>query len=169
PRVVLHDNVVLYAGGTGSMKGLNAHHRKKRLKAPHSKSGYRSPEDLIVMRGLVWNAPTTAGGMSGAFSGRDLLTGEVKSEFPPDIKTYWFHHRCYIAKATERFILPSRTGIEFVDTEAKHWEINHWVRGACLYGVMPSNGLVYAGPHDCACYPETKLYGMNALGAKVAH
>ena len=47
--------------------------------------------------------------------------------------------------------------------EKKHWDINHWVRGACLYGVMPCNGLVYAGPHNCACYPEAKLDGMNAL------
>ena len=42
-------------------------------------------------------------------------TGEVKKEFPPDVETYWFHHRCYIAKATENFLMPSRTGIEFVD------------------------------------------------------
>ena len=36
-----------------------------------------------------------------------------------------------------------------------------------LYGVMPANGLVYAGPHDCACYPETKLYGLNAMVPKI--
>ena len=84
-------------------------------------------------------------------------------EFPPDVETYWFHHRCYIAKATDKFLLPSRTGIEFVDTKSKHWDINHWVRGGCLYGVMPCNGLVYAPPHNCACYPEAKLYGLNAL------
>ena len=59
--------------------------------------------------------------------------------------------------------MPSRTGIEFVDTEKKSWDINHWVRGGCLYGVMPCNGLVYAPPHNCACYPEAKLYGFNAL------
>ncbi|MEI6234347.1 MAG: PQQ-binding-like beta-propeller repeat protein [Planctomycetota bacterium] len=168
PRVVLHDDVLLYAGGTGTMKGLNADTGKDLWSAPHSKSGYRSPEDLIVAGGLVWNAPTTSGGMSGAFTGRNLVTGEVKSEFPPDVQTYWFHHRCYIAKATERFLLPSRTGIEFVDFNAKHWEINHWVRGACLYGIMPCNGLVYAGPHDCACYPEAKLFGMNALAPALA-
>jgi outer membrane protein assembly factor BamB len=163
PRVVLHDNVVLYAGGTGTMKGINADTGKELWTAPHDKSGYRSPEDLIVAGGKVWSAPTTSGAMSGAFSGRNPQTGKVESEFPPDITTYWFHHRCYIAKATERFILPSRTGIEFVDFNAKHWEINHWVRSSCLYGIIPCNGLTYAGPHDCACYPETKLYGFNAL------
>ncbi len=163
PRIVLEGDVVLYAGGDGAMKGLDANTGKELWKAPHNKSGYRSPEDLIVAGGLVWNAPTTSGNMSGEFIGRDPLTGEAKSQFQPDVDTYWFHHRCYIAKATDRFILPSRTGIEFVDIKAKHWDINHWVRGACLYGSMPSNGLLYAGPHNCACYPEAKLDGINAL------
>ena len=52
----------------------------------------------------------------------------------PDVETYWFHHRCYIAKATDNFLMPSRTGIEFVDPDQEHWDINHWVRGGCLYG-----------------------------------
>jgi len=163
PRVVLHDNVVLYAGGDGAEKGLSADTGKELWAAPHGKSGYRSPEDLIVTGGLVWNAPDTSGQLSGIFTGRDPVTGAVKKEFPPDVDAYWFHHRCYIAKATDKFILTSRTGIEFVDFTNSHWMINHWVRGACLYGVLPANGLVYAGPHDCACYPEAKLFGMNAL------
>jgi outer membrane protein assembly factor BamB len=163
PRLVLHEEMVLYAGGDGAMKGFHADTGKEAWSAPHSKSGYRSPEDLIVTGGLLWNAPTTSGNMSGAFTGRDPLTGVVKKEFPPDISTYWFHHRCYIAKATDRFLIPSRTGIEFVDFNKEHWDINHWVRGACLYGVLPCNGLVYAPPHNCACYPEAKLFGFNAL------
>ena len=171
PRVVMHSNVVLYAGGDGSMKGVEVYSGKELWSAPHNKSGYRSPEDLIVAGGLVWNAATLSGGMAGEFIGRDPWTGEAKVQFPPDVNTYWFHHRCYIAKATDRFLLPSRTGIEFVDIKAKHWDINHWVRGACLYGVLPCNGLTYAGPHNCACYPEAKLDGMNALapGTMSAH
>ncbi len=163
PRVVLHDNMVLYAGGDGEEKGVSAETGKDIWAAPHNKSGYRSPEDLIITGGLVWNAPDTAGNMTGTFTGRDPLTGKVVKEFPPDVDAYWFHHRCYIAKATDKYILTSRTGIEFVDFDKGHWDINHWVRGACLYGVLPANGLVYAGPHDCACYPEAKLDGMNAL------
>ena len=163
PRVLLHDGLVLYAGGDGAQKAYDGDTGKELWTAPHNKSGYRSPEDLIVAGGLVWNAPTTSGNMSGEFIGRDPKTGEVKSQFAPDIDTYWFHHRCYLAKATDRFILPSRTGIEFVDIKAKHWDINHWVRSACLYGTLPANGLTYAGPHNCACYPEAKLDGINAL------
>ncbi|MBI4658653.1 MAG: PQQ-binding-like beta-propeller repeat protein [Verrucomicrobia bacterium] len=163
PRLLLHEDMVLYAGGDRAMKGYHADTGKEVWSAPHNKSGYRSPEDLIVTGGLVWNAPTISGNMSGAFTGRDPKTGEVKKEFPPDVKTYWFHHRCYIAKATDRFLIPSRTGIEFVDFNKEHWDLNHWVRSSCLYGVLPCNGLLYAGPHNCACYPETKLFGFNAL------
>jgi outer membrane protein assembly factor BamB len=168
PRLVLHQDVVLYAGGEGKMRGFDSASGKMLWEADHAPSGYQSPQDLIVTGGLVWVAPTTSGRDSGIYKGRDIHTGEVKIEFPPDIDTYWFHHRCYIAKATDRFIIPSRTGIELVDFKAQHWDINHWVRGGCLYGVMPCNGLLYAPPHNCACYPEAKLSGFNALAPAAA-
>ncbi|MCH7726006.1 MAG: PQQ-binding-like beta-propeller repeat protein, partial [Planctomycetes bacterium] len=168
PKLVIYKNVALFAGGDRTMRALAVDSGKELWSAPHARGGYQSPEDLLVAGGLVWCAPTTSGKDSGIFTGRDPQTGEVKSEFPPDVETYWFHHRCYIAKATDRFLLASRTGIEFVDPATKHWDINHWVRGGCLYGVMPCNGLVYAPPHNCACYPEAKLYGMNVLAPKMA-
>lgn len=171
PRVIINKDVVLYAGGDGTMKSMDADSGKDLWVAPHEKSGYRSPEDLIVTGGLVWNAGTTSGAQSGEYKGRDPRTGEVKKSFLPDVPpdTYWFHHRCYIAKATDNYIIPSRTGIEYVDFEKEHWNLNHWVRGACLYGVLPANGVTMAGPHNCACYPEAKLFGMNALAPKAKH
>lgn len=171
PRVLIQKDVVFYAGGDGTMKAIHGDTGKDLWIAPHEKSGYRSPEDLIVTGGLVWNAPDTSGNQSGEFTGRDLLTGEVKKQFKPDVPegTYWFHHRCYIAKATDNYIMPSRTGIEYVDYKKGHWDLNHWVRGACLYGVLPANGVTMAGPHNCACYPEAKLFGMNALAPKAKH
>ncbi len=164
-KLVLQKNLVLFAGGDRKMHVYDAATGKEKWTAPHSRGGYQSPEDLLVVGNLVWSAPTTSGKDSGIFTGRDIFTGEIKKEFPPDVDTYWFHHRCYMAKATDRFLMPSRTGIEFVDPETEHWDINHWVRGGCLYGVMPANGLTYAPPHNCACYPEAKLYGFNALSA----
>lgn len=163
PKLVIHKGVVLFAGGDRKMHAYQLEDGKFLWSAPHAQSGYQSPEDLLVSGGLVWSAPTTRTGDTGVFTGRDPRTGVVKREFPPDVTTYWFHHRCYIAKATDKFLIPSRTGIEFVDPLSKHWDINHWVRGGCLYGVMPCNGLIYAPPHNCACYPEAKLYGMNVL------
>ncbi|MCY3012704.1 MAG: PQQ-binding-like beta-propeller repeat protein [Planctomycetota bacterium] len=163
PRLVIHDDVVLYAGGDGRMLSISKQDGKTLWKAEHPNSGYQSPQDLLVVDGLVWCAPTTSGKDSGVYTGRDPKTGEVKKSFAPDVQTYWFHHRCYIAKATDKFLMPSRTGIEFVSPEKEHWDIHHWVRGGCLYGIMPCNGLTYAPPHNCACYPEAKLFGFNAL------
>ncbi len=163
PKLVIERGVVLFAGGDRMMTAWDAATGTKLWTKPHARGGYRSPEDVLVVDGVVWSAPTSSGRDSGTWTGRDLQTGEVKIEFPPNVETYWFHHRCYIAKATDRFLLPSRTGIEFVDYENKDWNINHWVRGGCLYGVMPCNGMIYAPPHNCACYPEAKLYGFNAL------
>ncbi len=163
PRLVIHEDVVLYSGGDGKMKSLDAKTGSELWQSSFPNSGYQSPQDLMVMDGLVWVAPLTSGKDSGVYTGRDPRTGEVKKEFAPDVDTYWFHHRCYIAKATDNFLMPSRTGIEFVDPDEEHWDIHHWVRGGCLYGVMPCNGLTYAPPHNCACYPEAKLFGFNAL------
>ncbi|MCA9081125.1 MAG: PQQ-binding-like beta-propeller repeat protein, partial [Planctomycetaceae bacterium] len=163
PRLVIHNDVVLFAGGDGKLSSLDAATGELLWSGGHANSGYQSPQDLMVIDGLVWVAPTTSGKDSGIYTGRDPRTGEVKKEFKPDVDTYWFHHRCYIAKATDKFIIPSRTGVEFVDFEQEHWDIHHWVRGGCLYGVMPCNGLTYTPPHNCACYPEAKLYGFNAL------
>lgn len=163
PKLVLYEDVVLFAGGDRKMHAYQAASGDELWSAPHARSGYQSPEDLLVAGGLVWNAPTTGSGDSGEFIGRDPKTGEIKKQFSPDVETYWFHHRCYIAKATDNYLIPSRTGIEFVDFNKEDWDINHWVRGGCLYGSMPCNGLLYAPPHNCACYPEAKLYGFNAL------
>ena len=163
PKLVLYNDVLLFAGGDRKLHALDIATGKEHWNSEHERGGYQSPEDLLVSGGLIWSAPLTGGGDSGVFKGRDPKTGETKKEFAPDADTYWFHHRCYIAKATDNFLMPSRTGIEFVDPKSEHWDINHWVRGGCLYGVMPCNGLTYAPPHNCACYPEAKLYGMNAL------
>ncbi len=163
PRLVIYDGVVLFSGGDGKMISLDAKSGVELWNSSFPNSGYQSPQDLMVVNGLVWLAPLTQGKDSGVYTGRDPKTGEVKKSFAPDIETYWFHHRCYIAKGTDKFLMPSRTGVEFVDPNQEHWEIHHWVRGGCLYGVMPCNGLTYTPPHDCACYPEAKLFGFNAL------
>ena len=177
PILVVYKDVVLFSGGetaggqTGAwyttgkdtMTALSAKTGKVLWTAYHPPSGYRSPEDLLVADGLVWTGETTSGRVRGIFTGRDPHTGEVEVEFGPDIETYWFHHRCYRGKATDKYLLMSRAGIEFLDIHDKRWIPHHWVRGACLYGVMPANGMVYNPPHPCACYLESKMFGFNAL------
>jgi len=174
PTLVIYDDVVLFSGtdtdseeyhadNGKTMTALDAATGRTLWQAEHPPSGYRSPEDILVLGGLVWCGALFNSSDSGVHTGRDLHTGEVKAEFPPDVDTHWFHHRCYRAKATDKYLLTSRTGIEFVDVGKQHWECHHWVRGACLYGIMPANGMIYVSPHPCACYLEAKLYGFNAL------
>jgi len=165
PNMIVSGDVVVFSGGR-TMYAFSARDGTLLWKAPHPPSGHHSPKDLFVIDGLVWAAPIAGGRNSGIFTGRDLKTGKVALEFPPDVRTYWFHHRCYRSKATDRYILTSRTGVEFVDFRAKHWIPNHWVRGSCVYGIMPANGLLYAPQHPCACYLESKLAGFWALSAK---
>ena len=176
PTLVVHDDVVLFAGGEkmdplrggkDTMTALSARTGETLWTEAHPESGYASSEDLFVIDGLAWCGQTTNTRYSGIFTGRDLHTGKVKVEFPPDDwQPHMPHHRCHRAKATVNYILPSRTGIEFVDFRAKHWTAHHWVRGSCNYGIMPCNGLVYAPPHSCACYLLAKLNGFNALAAR---
>ncbi len=164
PRVVVHEDVVLFSSGVGRMIALSAADGKKLWDARQETSGHYSPEDIFVIDGLVWTGATAWTQQKGTYVGRDLHTGEVQSEFPCDANIYFFHQRCYPSKATEKYIIPSRTGIEFVDLKEEHWTVNHYTRGGCIYGIMPSNGLVYAPPHACACYMEAKLNGLGALG-----
>ena len=163
PRTLIHADVVLTAGNTGQMTALSADSGKTLWQAKHEPSGHQSLKDLMVVRGIVWTAPIAQGNQSGTYTGRDVRTGKVVSTFPEDVRIYWFHHRCYPAKATDNFLLTSRNGIEFVDPRAKHWQTHHWVRGGCIYGIMPCNGLVYAPMNSCGCYLESKLHSFNAL------
>ena len=171
--LVLYNDVVLYSGQVAAQKSrgrittmfaLSIKDGTTLWQSPHHPCGHMgTPDDIIVAGGLVWNGAVAKGSDSGTMTGHDLYTGEVKSEFAPDMETHWFHHRCYRAKATDKYLLFSRTGIEFIDHAAKHWTCHHWIRGACHYGIMPCNGLIYAPQHPCACYIEAKLYGFSAV------
>jgi len=165
PTLVLYGDVVLFAGGDRKheLVGFDAATGKKLWTAKHHRAGHRSPEDVLVIDNLAWTGRMAGRPADNTWTGYDVKTGEVKREFKPDIKSYWFHHRCHRSKATTTYLMPSRTGIEYVDWRAQTWDRNHWVRGACVYGVMPAGGLTYAPQHPCACYIEAKLNGFNAL------
>ena len=106
-------------------------------------------------------------GTAVALDGRDPHTGRVvKTIFVPCLISPKHHFRCYRSKATERFILLPKRGVEFLDLENGLHMRHDWLRGACSYGVMPANGLLYIPPHQCFCYPGVKLAGFLALSHK---
>ena len=157
PTLVSYEDVLLCSHN----RKIAAHSRKTGQllwESAHPRSGHVSPGDALVINELVWSAGMGA----GKFIGKDIHTGQVKAEFIPP-KMTWFHPRCHRSKGTVRYLLASRTGIEVVDVATQNVDINHWTRGACLYGIMPANGLIYEGPHSCACLLETKTSSFNAL------
>ncbi len=97
----------------------------------------------------------------------DLKTG-IKEEGPvvkmTGGKVGMPHHRCYRNKASLGYVFTGRSGIEVADLETGWLGNNSWIRGACQYGIMPANGMLYAPPDACACFNKVKVQGLFAAG-----
>ncbi len=163
PRVLIYKDVVLLAPNTGKMSGWAAKDGKKLWEQPHRPSGHMSLKDLFVVQGLVWTGSIAGSSQDGAFAGYDPATGTLAREFPADVKVHWFHHRCYPSKAAGKYLLTARNGTEYINLTTEHWKPHHWVRGGCIYGVMPCNGMTYAPMDSCGCQLEAKITGLKAL------
>jgi len=134
-----------------------------------TKEVFNAPTDLFVSKGQLWTGMLIGDREPGITTILDVKTGKAVRERDPDSKYFTVgmcHHRCYRNKATDRYVVLGRAGIELIDMETGQGIPNHWVRGACQYGILPCNGLIYAPPHSCACYTQAKLNGFNALAAK---
>jgi len=195
PTLVVHDGVVLSADrAAGSKVGSDVGEGKvlwvvyarggeappgkliafstkdgKRLWESKAREAYNTPPGVFVVDGLVWTGILVSGREPGITQGLDLRTGAVRRTRPKDQECFtvgFVHHRCYRDKATDRFLVLGRSGVEWIDVKTGKVTADHWVRGACQYGVMPCNGLLYAPPHPCACYIEAKLNGFVALAPK---
>ncbi len=132
--------------------------------APAGTWGHHSLPELYVINELVWIHDKEA----MAFTALDLKTGEVKKRRDTrDAFENAHHHRCYENRVTEKYMISSFRGLEFMPWDSTETDHNHWVRGACQLGVFPCNGLIYALPHPCDCYITSKLTGFAALSASV--
>ncbi|MBN1804024.1 MAG: PQQ-binding-like beta-propeller repeat protein [Sedimentisphaerales bacterium] len=163
PTLIVHEDVVLFSGDKGAITAFSAQDGKKLWMAKQAGAGHNLQGDMMVIDGLVWSGASAGGNDSDLFTGVDLHTGWIKKEFPTGAKTYWFTHRYYQSKATDEYLLPSGTDIEFADLDSERWMTHHWARGGCLYGIVPCNGLLYVPSCPCACYIEARLYGFNTL------
>ncbi len=158
PTLVVYKDVILYSPVVSAVVALSARTGEVLWRSKHPPAGHHSPGDLLVVDDLVWSG----GAGAGPFVGKNLRTGRVEARFTPPPFT-WFHPRCYRSKATERYIMASRTGIEYADVRKRDVTVQLWVRGTCVYGLIPCNGLVYTPPHPCACYLESKTTDFNAF------
>ncbi len=132
---------------------------------------YDTPLDIFVIDDVVWVGDLRHKRNVGFTQGLDLRTGKVATEIPDNAELYGLqmgHHRCHRNKATVRYLLLGRDGIEMIDPKRGTGEGNWWVRGTCQYGVMPANGLIYVPQHSCACHPQELLIGFNTLAPRSA-
>ena len=135
--------------------------------------GVNARLSLFGAGGLVWVSDIQEPGRTFLWTpapvvakGYDPRTGEVKRTVTvPRLITPGHHIRCYPAKATDRYLLLPKRGVEFVDLKGENHMRHDWLRGPCGHGVVPANGLLYAPPHQCFCYPGVKVTGFNALSA----
>jgi len=122
-----------------------------------------SPPNVLEIEGVLWGAE----GPSGKFKGLEPATGKLTRGLNLNETISRGHHiRCFRAKATPNYIIWPYRGTEFLDLDDKNHSRHDWVRGACRYGSMPSNGMLYVPPHPCFCYQGVLLNGFMALAPK---
>jgi len=190
PTLVIHDGVVLSADRAspedvkkdpgklhktswvdapmGELIALSAT-TGQRLWSTECLECFNAPVDVLVAGGLVWTGRLAVSGEPGITVGRDPKTGEIKSRRPPDQEFFNVgmpHHRCHRNRATDRYLVLGRAGVEFIDLASGQALPNHWTRATCQHGALPCNGLLYVPPHSCACYTQAKLNGFLAFAPK---
>lgn len=169
PRLIAGDGVVILSTKRGfkggRLVGLSVKTGEILWKSEQLGSGHFSPEDVFLIDGLVWTAATGKIQEKGThFLAVDARTGRTKHDFvSKQIEAFFMHQRCYPGRATERYIMTSGTGTEFLEVGTERCDIHHWLRGSCIYGIMPCNGLLYKPPDSCACFYQSKLPHFCAL------
>jgi outer membrane protein assembly factor BamB len=158
PRVVYADGVVVLCHNTQTF-GFSADGGKLLWQGKTLPSGHHCPNDLFVIKDLLWSAHTGAAQQKGThFEALDLRTGETRKDLVArNLPAFPMHPRCYPSRATEQYIMTAGMGTEFYLPGDNKLDIYNYVRGSCIYGVMPCNGLLYKPPDSCACYYMSKL------------
>ena len=160
PRLVICQDRVLFSP-TGQIFAISAETGQILWSVKDKpRSGHYSLEDFYVIDNKVWALQRQN---NGAFTTYGLADGSKLAEYSNPIRSFYIHQRCYPGRATRRFQLPPIMGTQVYDMENDKWFNNHWIRGGCVYGSMPANGMVYATPNACACYYQSKLNGFNAV------
>ena len=171
--LVYHDGVVLFtepdctvtrapwnAPAKAALMGISADTGEVLWTRECGVWGHYNPADVFFIGGLAWVHDAEAFSMIGL----DPHTGRVRRTVSTkEALDQGHHHRCYRNKATTRYVITGRRGVEFIDLASGENLRHHWVRGTCRYGVLPCNGLLYAPPHPCVCYITAKLTGFWAL------
>ena len=177
--LVAQDKVVLYAhmpasgrNNYGQLTSFSAETGKLLWSGPtFAGPGPANPPDVFVVDDLVWvgeaRLPLDNSETAMQRRGFDPTSGEVVREVSvPKLTSPGHHYRCYRSKATQRYLLLPKRGVEFLDLLEKDHMRHDWLRAPCIYGMLPTNGMLYVAPHQCVCYQGVLMSNFNALTAK---
>jgi len=119
-----------------------------------------SGQRMFISKGQIW----TISSNDKQVVSFDLATGEKRTVIETDeIYSAGHHSRCHPVKASENYLITANRGSEFISLNGGDHFSNDWARGACNYGIMPGNGMLYVPPAPCFCYPNQSTKGLNAL------
>ena len=123
-------------------------------------NGKNVSRGMFVSQGQIWVVSNNDKHVSSF----DLATGEERSVIDTeDFYSAGHHPRCHASKASENYLITPNRGSEFISLTGGEHIPNDWARGACKYGIMPGNGMLYVPPHPCFCYPNQAIKGLQAL------
>lgn len=157
-----HDSVLFYCHKSNvSLLAVKADSGKQLWVKKTGSIAYHASPDILVTKGLVWVLNTG----EWTYEGLDPRTGEKKQTMDMSLIKSGTHHNCYRNKATQNFILYGRNkGIEYFNINDNESKRVNWIKGACRYGIMPANGMIYLPSHFCTCNATSKMNGIVAIG-----
>jgi outer membrane protein assembly factor BamB len=163
-RVSYSEGIAVFASGT-KLTAFSAADGTQLWTGTLLKTSHHCPEDLFIIDGLIWSPNTGRPQENGThFKVIDLRSGQIEKDFvATNLPGFPMHPRCYPGRATTKYIMMNGMGTEFYKVGGTEVDINNAVRGSCIYGVMPCNGLLYKPADSCACYYQSKLDYMCAL------
>ncbi len=174
--LVYHDGLVFFAqpdpSGRYGHKKVRAHiyafaadTGTKKWEKEIAEWGWAEPPDVFVIKNRLWVHDLDTFSLLAL----DPHSGTELQRFPTqEALDKGHHHRCYRNRSAENYVMTSHRGLELFDLETGENSLNPFVRGACQFGYVPCNGLVYATPHPCDCFINSKLNGVLALAPKRA-
>jgi len=159
-NLLLADGKALWASGATGGVCLNLADGRELWKDPRmgETGGFAFPTALRAIRGvLYWDVRRPPVQLADGSHATGPAVGDMLKR--------GHHIRCFAGKATERFLITPHRGAEFVDLAGDEHMVNDWFRGACSYGLMPANGLIYNTPDPCSCYVGARINGFLAVAA----
>jgi hypothetical protein len=111
--MIAHDNMLL-VGTTQRLEAFSVESGNTVWSGQGGRAVYGAV-NMYVIDGIIWSPPNPKSGLF--MEGRDIMTGEVVRtiEFPKYMYTDEHHFRCYRGKATERYLLENKRGIEMLE------------------------------------------------------